>query len=104
SRRRHTRLVSDWSSDVCSSDLVGIADVDLRITGRGMRLKHHAKRVVKIDVFAIALGAEEIDGRVEARHPDGEMNVARVQRLVPKSGGAARRGRGWSAGGRRVVC
>src|SRR5215213_293136 len=23
SRRRHTRLVSDWSSDVCSSDLIG---------------------------------------------------------------------------------
>src|SRR5262249_60333499 len=23
SRRRHTRLVSDWSSDVCSSDLFG---------------------------------------------------------------------------------
>src|SRR5438093_13070046 len=23
SRRRHTRLVSDWSSDVCSSDLMG---------------------------------------------------------------------------------
>src|SRR5258706_4577048 len=26
SRRRHTRLVSDWSSDVCSSDLPPIAD------------------------------------------------------------------------------
>ena len=25
SRRRHTRLVSDWSSDVCSSDLEDIA-------------------------------------------------------------------------------
>src|SRR5438093_1724860 len=25
SRRRHTRLVSDWSSDVCSSDLHSIA-------------------------------------------------------------------------------
>ena len=25
SRRRHTRLVSDWSSDVCSSDLAAIA-------------------------------------------------------------------------------
>src|SRR5262245_63717826 len=24
SRRRHTRCLSDWSSDVCSSDLVGI--------------------------------------------------------------------------------
>src|SRR5258706_3594585 len=29
SRRRHTRLVSDWSSDVCSSDLPGFAaDID----------------------------------------------------------------------------
>src|ERR1019366_10706793 len=27
SRRRHTRLVSDWSSDVCSSDLVFIFDL-----------------------------------------------------------------------------
>src|SRR5262245_62890295 len=26
SRRRHTRCLSDWSSDVCSSDLVGAAD------------------------------------------------------------------------------
>src|SRR5438093_3960136 len=26
SRRRHTRLVSDWSSDVCSSDLTIIGD------------------------------------------------------------------------------
>src|SRR5262249_59434966 len=27
--RRHTRLVSDWSSDVCSSDLGSIDGVDL---------------------------------------------------------------------------
>src|SRR5262249_59796534 len=26
SRRRHTRLVSDWSSDVCSSDLMFLSD------------------------------------------------------------------------------
>src|SRR5205814_5976827 len=26
SRRRHTRCLSDWSSDVCSSDLVEAAD------------------------------------------------------------------------------
>src|SRR5438045_5752658 len=25
SRRRHTRCLSDWSSDVCSSDLRGVA-------------------------------------------------------------------------------
>src|SRR5262249_59673294 len=33
SRRRHTRLVSDWSSDVCSSDL----NLDARQIG-GIRL------------------------------------------------------------------
>src|SRR5256885_4148053 len=27
SRRRHTRLQGDWSSDVCSSDLLGAGDV-----------------------------------------------------------------------------
>src|SRR5438093_6350317 len=31
-RRRHTRLVSDWSSDVCSSDL---GDPDAHIPGLG---------------------------------------------------------------------
>src|SRR5437762_5446301 len=25
SRRRHTRYIGDWSSDVCSSDLLGLA-------------------------------------------------------------------------------
>src|SRR5262245_416306 len=30
SRRRHTRCLSDWSSDVCSSDLSGINRLQLR--------------------------------------------------------------------------
>src|SRR5215213_5234145 len=36
SRRRHTRLVSDWSSDVCSSDLRrgGRAQADAGTPGR----------------------------------------------------------------------
>src|SRR5437763_14258120 len=29
SRRRHTRYIGDWSSDVCSSDLGGAARVEL---------------------------------------------------------------------------
>src|SRR5437016_8361379 len=36
SRRRHTRLVSDWSSDVCSSDL--LIDVELRNAGARLQL------------------------------------------------------------------
>src|SRR5262245_64768842 len=31
SRRRHTRCLSDWSSDVCSSDLVPVADPDASV-------------------------------------------------------------------------
>src|SRR5262249_57718371 len=31
SRRRHTRLVSDWSSDVCSSDLTGMGRIGNRL-------------------------------------------------------------------------
>src|SRR5258706_7369712 len=41
SRRRHTRLVSDWSSDVCSSDLFSDDDAAKRLaellTQRGIR-------------------------------------------------------------------
>src|SRR2546430_7334298 len=32
SRRRHTRFDCDWSSDVCSSDLVGVNDIGATIT------------------------------------------------------------------------
>src|SRR5262249_56077935 len=45
SRRRHTRLVSDWSSDVCSSDLarhdrayLDFADVRTIMSGMGLAL------------------------------------------------------------------
>src|SRR5438093_9141059 len=38
SRRRHTRLVSDWSSDVCSSDLARGVGLGPRAQGhRGIR-------------------------------------------------------------------
>src|SRR2546426_3095675 len=37
SRRRHTRLQGDWSSDVCSSDLVALA-LAWNQTGGGVRL------------------------------------------------------------------
>src|SRR5258705_818039 len=36
SRRRHTRCLSDWSSDVCSSDLVIIREADIRVATQAM--------------------------------------------------------------------
>src|SRR5258705_5430462 len=38
SRRRHTRCLSDWSSDVCSSDLVRAADFAHHDIGVGLRI------------------------------------------------------------------
>src|SRR5438874_11190809 len=35
SRRRHTRSLRDWSSDVCSSDLVEVQSLKLTIGGSG---------------------------------------------------------------------
>src|SRR5690242_21508188 len=41
SRRRHTRLTCDWSSDVCSSDLLAVLETrgDLNRAARKQRLE-----------------------------------------------------------------
>src|SRR5260370_1582350 len=45
SRRRHTRFKCDWSSDVCSSDLIAVSEVEASI---------HILRIVSTQVFLIA--------------------------------------------------
>src|SRR5262249_59152872 len=40
SRRRHTILVSDWSSDVCSSDLSSLVDTQKPLVFTGAQLAH----------------------------------------------------------------
>src|SRR5256886_8783793 len=42
SRRRHTRFDCDWSSDVCSSDLVGSLEGLYRFTGEGQAVTPYA--------------------------------------------------------------
>src|SRR5947209_12426193 len=49
SRRRHTRYWRDWSSDVCSSDL-------LSVSGR-LQLTERQKHTVKKSIFQRALAA-----------------------------------------------
>src|SRR3989454_12089834 len=57
SRRRHTRLQGDWSSDVCSSDLffAGIMLGKLVRVGDWVRLAGQVGRVVKVDLGHVTI-------------------------------------------------
>src|SRR5215467_15407812 len=59
SRRRHTRLQGDWSSDVCSSDLYPECDCILR---SGARVATNRKRVLVPSVMG-AGGRRLLDAR-----------------------------------------
>src|SRR5262249_59933487 len=90
SRRRHTRLVSDWSSDVCSSDLE-----------KGGRQRQNVvaplaeRREVDVeDVQAIV----EIRTEFSPRHRSAQMSIGRgddADRSEERRGGE----KGWIGGG-----
>src|SRR5439155_13860818 len=48
SRRRHTRWPRDWSSDVCSSDLLAQVSGDFRIGPPGERAAQVAERILQV--------------------------------------------------------
>src|SRR5258706_9086165 len=101
SRRRHTRLVSDWSSDVCSSDLIapGVASEQSGQSKRGgkrpgagrkpnlakLLLKGFSKNtlaeaVANVDVGAVVtslLKSKKEIGRASCRER-GEISVVAV--------------------------
>src|SRR5256885_4198842 len=91
SRRRHTRLQGDWSSDVCSSDL--------------------ARRAAVEEGAGAAGGEAEADpeGRHRRCGPDGDATCDALPAQARGAGGAARhqigraagRGRGEISGGAR---
>src|SRR6266850_5847659 len=49
SRRRHTRLQGDWSSDVCSSDLLLVRNAELRLAQAGGNIRMRLCVDVRID-------------------------------------------------------
>src|SRR5215212_10704806 len=79
SRRRHTRCLSDWSSDVCSSDLRAL-DVGRRpLPGHG----HVAARRGLGVQFSEHVVEREVDerGAVVRRHRGGERLVDQARDL-----------------------
>src|SRR5699024_10626722 len=93
SRRRHTRSKRDWSSDVCSSDLLaGAAAAADRLVRRARRDPHPA----------VPGGHRQLRLVELADDPGG---VLRDQRFLPALGrgrAVARLGMGALAGGRRT--
>src|SRR5438093_1700139 len=80
SRRRHTRLVSDWSSDVCSSELERAddrSDRELPLAGERLWVDHEpglalrGEDVVRVQVLVdedlLSLRAGQIAQRLERR-------------------------------------
>src|SRR5256885_12699089 len=92
SRRRHTRLQGDWSSDVCSSDLQ-----DVRVVG----LDHEVDRAAGVgatDAQRVDLeGGQEDDGRGAAAVVLADAAGDLEDR---KRGGEGKKG---DIGGRRII-
>src|SRR5262249_2510271 len=61
---------------------VGIEDVDLRVAGEGVWAEFHLPEVTIGNIVAESLGAEPSQGIAIALHPECEMNVIGIVRLV----------------------
>src|SRR5262245_64931490 len=95
SRRRHTRCLSDWSSDVCSSDLVspsgrgargspeGPAELEGRVEPRFELLEHGAFGVVERPRGA-RRSAENTSGAAPCGHLELHLEERSEERRVGK--------------------
>src|SRR5437899_7292335 len=104
SRRRHTRCLSDWSSDVCSSDLVlvvagillvrGLGDADRRGIAFGLAIASCIAVYTLVDKGGVA-HAEPITYLELSMLAPAVIYAAAVMRV--KGVGALRRAVGWES-------
>src|SRR5437762_4610043 len=75
SRRRHTRYIGDWSSDVCSSDLAQ--------SGSQQRRESAAQKVI----FRVESAAKDervvVEGQLRAAGVEGVKTTQKIQRHRP---------------------
>src|SRR5438876_8621684 len=96
SRRRHTRWTGDWSSDVCSSDLLKeqpenwILIGDLALTNMGLGDKAAAFAFVEKGMMVVPIEKDALDGpgpleilaRVAAQMREPDRAIAALQKLL----------------------
>src|SRR5207253_3617377 len=92
SRRRHTRWPRDWSSDVCSSDLIKERDAivldPMLATGNSAvaaveRLKEAKPRSIR---FVCLVSCPEGIATFQAAHPDVPVYTAAIDRQLNDHG------------------
>src|SRR5438046_7799030 len=85
SKRRHTRLVSDWSSDVCSSDLLSVPVVWLvrALNALGIRRRRVAPLdLVELDRGTRAAMSQGGSGTIARRHAAPWVDLATTPTAV----------------------
>src|SRR5258706_11847230 len=90
SRRRHTRLVSDWSSDVCSSDLASAPSLSRE---RGFSIASARDAMIAFPLSLLLLAASATDSLAATGQPDSVMTLP--ERLEERRVGKECRSR-WS--------
>src|SRR5205807_4770429 len=70
SRRRHTRLQGDWSSDVCSSDLTLVAHLE-----GGLPVSLHWNPDASASTGEVAVPSDLPPGRSEERRVGKECSI-----------------------------
>src|SRR4051812_50065849 len=101
SRRRHTILTCDWSSDVCSSDLNEAEPFRCAQGAEGLRATDAAERLglVQHPRLASRLRSEERRVGKECRSRWAPYHLKKKTRERWCGGGSARSGRGRARGG-----
>src|SRR5438046_3293582 len=98
SRRRHTRLVSDWSSDVCSSDLIhggdaGIVDQVVKASIRPANLGKHGFDALFVghvgSTMLVTLASPVDRGAAATHYPMAEPEVEIGRASCRERGGDA---------------
>src|SRR5260370_11854243 len=90
SRRRHTRFKCDWSSDVCSSDLV-LEDREFHPKLGGLESRERAPKLFVAQVLAAAQRAGHVGRSWPAQTPAGHTRAGRGRGGVAARRAAERR-------------
>src|SRR5256885_13810320 len=85
SRRRHTRLQGDWSSDVCSSDLdiITVSEQDVRLVIKGVERPAQVTRIVQVMAGERVVARREVRAMGFAREENAGAGMQAV--MVPEA-------------------